>query len=225
MNKATKILLLVTPALIGAAVIYMMQKKKSKFKTAKQLPPATPPVTTNKTVDTANGFPLKKGSKGSLVKQLQTALIAAYGTSILPKYGADGDWGTETDTAMQKMVGVTVVNNQSELSNILNSIQKSVATTNAIARAKKICQDFNNYPKSVMMSLQRISAPQVRLDTSSNYIKTGIYFNLAADKTLNRTDWQPVSFSPAGDLEFRCVTGALKGTYLVNPNFISIVDG
>ncbi|MFB6453804.1 peptidoglycan-binding protein [Chitinophaga sp. Hz27] len=48
------------------------------------------------------GFPLKKGSKGALVKNLQQALISKYGKSILPKFGADGDFGSETIAALQK---------------------------------------------------------------------------------------------------------------------------
>lgn len=46
-------------------------------------------------------FPLKKGSKGDKVKALQEALIAKYSKSLLPKYGADGDFGTELQTALQ----------------------------------------------------------------------------------------------------------------------------
>ncbi len=47
-------------------------------------------------------FPLKKGSKGETVRQLQQALINKYGSSILPKYGADGDFGSETFNALKK---------------------------------------------------------------------------------------------------------------------------
>lgn len=47
-------------------------------------------------------FPLKKGSKGEKVKLLQKALIAKYGKSILPKYGADGGFGSETAAALKK---------------------------------------------------------------------------------------------------------------------------
>lgn len=50
----------------------------------------------------ATGFPLKKGSKGENVRLLQQALIAKHGNSILPKYGADGDFGTETVNALKK---------------------------------------------------------------------------------------------------------------------------
>ncbi len=49
-----------------------------------------------------SGFPLKKGSKGNTVKLLQEALIEKFGASILPKYGADGDFGSETANALKK---------------------------------------------------------------------------------------------------------------------------
>lgn len=48
-------------------------------------------------------FPLKKGSNGERVRQLQEALINKHGPSILPKYGADGDFGTETVNALKKL--------------------------------------------------------------------------------------------------------------------------
>ena len=48
-----------------------------------------------------DGFPLKKGSKGEKVKALQQALIAKFGASIMPRYGADGDFGNETAAAIK----------------------------------------------------------------------------------------------------------------------------
>lgn len=47
-------------------------------------------------------FPLQKGSKGANVKAVQEALIAKYGKNILPKYGADGDFGSEMVNALKK---------------------------------------------------------------------------------------------------------------------------
>jgi len=58
---------------------------------------------------TSEGFPLKKGSRGEKVRLLQEALIAKNGKSILPKYGADGDFGTETFNALKKLGLPTVV--------------------------------------------------------------------------------------------------------------------
>lgn len=63
-------------------------------------PSATNPIPSPKS---SSGFPLKKGSKGEKVKALQQALINAHGNSILPKYGADGDFGSETLNALIKL--------------------------------------------------------------------------------------------------------------------------
>lgn len=77
--------------------------------TPSYVPPVTSSASTgssaSKTASSSaasSSFPLKKGSKGALVKALQQALIAKYGASILPKYGADGDYGSETVTAVKK---------------------------------------------------------------------------------------------------------------------------
>jgi peptidoglycan hydrolase-like protein with peptidoglycan-binding domain len=48
-------------------------------------------------------FPLKRGSKGEKVRALQQALLRKYSKSILPRYGADGDFGTELFTALKKL--------------------------------------------------------------------------------------------------------------------------
>lgn len=53
--------------------------------------------------DSAANFPLVKGSKGELVKALQQALIDRYGKSILPKAGADGQFGSEMIAALKKI--------------------------------------------------------------------------------------------------------------------------
>ena len=62
--------------------------------------PATPPKHIVSTPSKKSGFPLKLHSKGTLVKQLQEALLKKYGKSILPKYGADGDFGSELEYAL-----------------------------------------------------------------------------------------------------------------------------
>jgi len=68
------------------------------------LPPSMEPipVTPGKTSALVpSGFPLRQGSKGALVGQLQEGLIKRYGSSILLKYGADKDWGAETTAALK----------------------------------------------------------------------------------------------------------------------------
>jgi peptidoglycan hydrolase-like protein with peptidoglycan-binding domain len=68
----------------------------------------------NGNVDTSvpdSTFPLKKGSKGELVKKLQLAL----GADKLPKYGIDGDFGNETLNALKAATGKTQVDSQAEI--------------------------------------------------------------------------------------------------------------
>ncbi len=61
-----------------------------------------------KSTVTQSVYPLKKGSKGDLVVYLQTAI----GASNLPKYGIDGDFGTETENAVKKyLLKKTVASN------------------------------------------------------------------------------------------------------------------
>jgi hypothetical protein len=65
-------------------------------------------------------FPIKRGSRGEKVKMIQNALIARYGASILPKYGADGDFGSELENALVKNGWPTVIDE-----NAFNVLAKS----------------------------------------------------------------------------------------------------
>lgn len=58
------------------------------------------PAPNSTTTTPASSFPLKQGSRGALVVELQNALIRAYCKGILPKYGADGVWGSELTNAL-----------------------------------------------------------------------------------------------------------------------------
>lgn len=93
-------------AVAGTAVYFLTRPKKGAFtdaiiNTSDQLPATVAPSTSSSSGSSASsGFPLKKGSRGELVENLQQALIDKYGASILPKYGADGHFGTETQTAL-----------------------------------------------------------------------------------------------------------------------------
>lgn len=63
-----------------------------------------------------DNFPLKKGSYGNNVRRLQTALLKL-NPSALPKYGVDGDFGTETETALINQTGKSTCT-EAELTNL-----------------------------------------------------------------------------------------------------------
>jgi hypothetical protein len=54
-------------------------------------------------------FPLKKGSKGEYVKKIQQVLMDEFGAEVLPKYGADGKFGTELDSLLRSKNLPTVI--------------------------------------------------------------------------------------------------------------------
>lgn len=73
---------------------------------------------------TSNTFPLKKGSKGAKVIELQN-VIMRINPNLLPKFGADGDYGSETEAAVQKLLGKKTINSQSDIESIKNQKSKS----------------------------------------------------------------------------------------------------
>lgn len=170
-KKARTKKIIVTSFAVGAAGIltyfgwqYWKKRKGSKVddidaivkmnSSNKVMPASTlissysPPAPTIKTISTIvqpasqSGFPIKKGSKGALVRQLQEALIATYGKTVLPKYGADGDFGSETENALKK-AGLPTTIDQSTF-HVITSINE----VNASAVGKELflaanAKDFN----------------------------------------------------------------------------------
>lgn len=79
-------------------------QRKGKKPPAKK--PAPKPTTSanapSQTTTFPDYFPLKKGSQGERVKQLQQALINKYGSSVLPK-GVTGIYDTDLQNALVKL--------------------------------------------------------------------------------------------------------------------------
>ncbi len=96
-----------------------------------------PKVKTRATKTASAGFPLRKGSKGEQVRQMQQALIDKYGKSILPKYGADGDFGSETLTAL-KLKGYPAVIDESAFNVITGGGNSAEATSEIVNLAEKL---------------------------------------------------------------------------------------
>lgn len=59
-------------------------------------------------------FPLQKGSKGAYVTLLQKYILDIDST-LLPKFGADGNFGSETEAAVQKLIGKKSINGIGDL--------------------------------------------------------------------------------------------------------------
>lgn len=141
-NKGVRILVAgVALSALGLGTWYLISRNKSKSKTSGgEFPeagfstpdsgskPAAGNAANNSYRETpASDFPLKKGSKGEKVKQLQKLLIEQFGAGILPKYGADGFFGNELLVALQsKSISVPVT--EADFTTLSKVDPKTVAT-------------------------------------------------------------------------------------------------
>jgi hypothetical protein len=131
-----------------------------------------------------DGFPLKKGSKGAKVKALQQALMAKYGASILPKYGADGSYGNEVIAALKKeglpssvdestynsIVGANASNAPSNTSN--SSLSDSDAKDIAKAIYDAVENNNNDTDKGFAAAVKTLK----RINNTDDYKKVNAVF-------------------------------------------------
>lgn len=97
-------------ALAGIYFVYRYVQSNKKLVVTPPAPPAPSPTPSPST----SVFPLRKGSRGAKVKELQN-LILRFDKNALPKFGADSDFGSETETALNKLTGKKTVDSQKEL--------------------------------------------------------------------------------------------------------------
>lgn len=133
--------------------------------------PYTPP--TDKGAHTGgskrnDNFPLKKGSKGEMVRQMQQALIDKYGASILPKYGADGDFGSETVAALKKK-GLPEVVTESAFNVITQSGSEGTADPN-LARQLHQAASGKNF-NGVLDLLKKIKSKEQYQQVSNSFMQ------------------------------------------------------
>ncbi len=76
------------------------------------------------------------------MRLLQQVLIGKYGKSILPKYGADGDFGSETAAALQK-AGLPDTINESTFNVLIKGIKPDMATIGIELHRAAIAKDYN----------------------------------------------------------------------------------
>lgn len=111
-------------------------------------------------------FPLKKGSKGARVKAVQDALIAKNGKEILPRYGADGDFGSEMVVALKKL------NLPESIDETTFNVLVSTPSINATELAKTLYKDAANKNLSgVIASLKKMRSKEDYTAVSNEFKK------------------------------------------------------
>lgn len=92
MTKQKKIIIATILFIVAAVIVYWVFIRKKTVVIDPLVSPVVPIIPI---------FPLKKGSIGKEVEQLQTYLVKEYGAKFT-LYGVNGKWGVETDNNVQK---------------------------------------------------------------------------------------------------------------------------
>lgn len=110
MAKNTNKIIAGALGVVGLILIlkYFKGKKSEPTPSPEPTPEPTP------TPSAKDNFPLKKGSKGARVSQVQSLLLKI-DKNLLPKFGVDGDFGSETEAAVLKVLGKKTVDNQADV--------------------------------------------------------------------------------------------------------------
>lgn len=113
MAKNTKY---IVGGLLAALGIYFIAKYFRDQKTAQPQAPATTPEPSSPVGTTPSrvGFPLKRGSRGGKVTELQQ-IIKKLDSTLLPRFGVDGSFGSETEAAVVKLLGKTQIDSQADI--------------------------------------------------------------------------------------------------------------
>ncbi len=113
---------------IASATVFFATRRKPTETTDEFVKEFEPEESSEPVRSSSSGFPLKKGSRGDLVQNIQEALIQKYGAEILPKYGADGIWGTELESALIAKGFPTTVDAET-FSKIVAKVDTTAVTT------------------------------------------------------------------------------------------------
>ena len=151
------------------------------------------------TPSVAKLFPLKKGSKGGKVIELQKAILL-YDDTLLGKYRDDGDFGTITSNALQTILGKTSADSQDDIDAIVkkaNDKKKNQATQvqldntnkNRIILANKLIASFKSsfygnqffaiHDNSIVKG--KITSDNRVYDDKNTFVKKGEKLNLSSD--------------------------------------------
>ena len=116
MNKNAKNVIAGIMLLTGAYFVYRYFKGGKKDSQPNK-PLELSDFSTPSSPSMPSAFPLKKGSKGAKVLELQKAIMSI-NPKLLPKFGADGDFGSETELAVSRMLGKKTIDSQADIETI-----------------------------------------------------------------------------------------------------------
>lgn len=211
------------PAIIG---LYFVYKAISKPK-GQDAPPNYDPNNNGNVDPKPNGgatpsvtklFPLRKGSKGGKVIELQKAILT-YDSTLLGKFGADGDFGTITENALKTILGKTSADSQDDIDAIVKKanekkqneatkVQVDNTNNNRLNLANKLIAEYRKDPSSKDFSAIVDTEIYTAKKTSDGRLKDG--------KSVKYRKNQKVPLSRQAIVSTGTTTGGLVGFIVAN---------
>jgi peptidoglycan hydrolase-like protein with peptidoglycan-binding domain len=165
-------------------------------------------------------FPIKKGSKGEKVREIQTLLVGI-DTNALPKYGIDGDFGSETEAALFKYTKKKSVDNQDDLSNLIglkdaaqsSALQGSIDANRSVA-ANQIINDWRLNSSKSIFAKSEVQYAIGGLTFSGAETNLSTRVAKAGNKIVNGFEIKDMSILPSGFLKITTTGGGLNGGFI-----------
>lgn len=165
-------------------------------------------------------FPIKKGSKGVAVRDLQTILVGI-NSNALPKYGIDGDFGSETEAALFKYLNKKSVDSQDDLTTLrglkdaaqATNLQTSI-TDNRNVAANQIIAGWKSNPSNAIYAKEVVQYAVGNLSFSGQ--ETNLATKNAGTGALiaNGFEIKEMSILPSGMLKIIIGTGGLTNNFI-----------
>lgn len=220
-NKYIKFAALGAIAIGGYLVIRNLLGKSSSAITVSTAP-------TLPTQITSQDFPIKKGSKGDKVKEIQQILVGI-DANALPKYGIDGDFGSETESALFKYLNKKSVDKQDDILTLNGlkdaaqgqNLQNSVNSTR-IAIGNQIIQDWKSSGKSLYAKdlVDVITGGLGFSGQETNPTNKKVVTNALI---VNGFEIKSINVLPSGYLKIVTSTGGINGGFIkVSPFAIEV---
>lgn len=214
-KKYIKILGLAAIAIGGYLVIRNFLKAKNSTQSQEPQTPSTLPESNSK-----GEYPIKKGSKGSGVKKIQDILLQI-DANALPKYGADGDFGKETEAALFKYLKKLSVDSFIDIQSLQAiadaKTQQNVDDTRQVM-AKNIIDDWKNGRIKTIKAKDMLeyAVGNITIDGREiNLSKKGVF---GGNTIVNGFEIQDMSVLPSGFLKIVTTgNGLTKGFIKVSP--------
>ena len=220
-NKYIKFAALGAIAIGGYLVIRNLLGKSSSAAAVSTAP-------TLPTQITSQDFPIKKGSKGDKVKEIQQILVSI-DANALPKYGIDGDFGSETESALFKYLNKKSVDKQDDILTLNGlkdaaqgqNLQNSVNSTR-IAIGNQIIQDWKSSGKSLYAKdlVDVITGGLGFSGQETNPTNKKVVTNALI---VNGFEIKSISVLPSGYLKIITSSGGINGGFIKVSPFAIVV--